>query len=182
MTPYIDFSRFPVTCPFGVPRPAGPHQGQDHGCPRGTPLFAPEAGHVQYAVVRQHGDAWNPDILWPDGSWWPYSRYYEWWCGGLAIVWGEQYTHLFLHIDPQWIYARCEKSGIFITHEKMRKAGDYTSYVIAEVTWQPSACGAGDVIAVSGVSGYDDGPHVHYQLMEAGRNVHRVLDPRRIWM
>jgi murein DD-endopeptidase MepM/ murein hydrolase activator NlpD len=180
VTQYIDFRRFPVTCRYGVPRASGPHQGQDHGCPRGTPLYAPEAGHVQYAVIRQHGD-FNPDLSWQDGTWWPYSRYYEHWAGGLAIVYGERYTHVFMHLDPRWIYSACDKSFVVLSHTKVRKPGDYTSYVIAEVLWQPTVCGEGDVVAASGVSGFDDAPHVHYQLMKAGRNEHTVLDPSTVW-
>lgn len=180
MTPYLDFGRFPLTSRYGVKRPSGPHQGQDHACPRGTPLFAPEPGHIQYAIIRQHGD-YNRDITWPDGSWFPYSRYYEWWAGGLAIVYGEKYTHLFMHIDPKWIYSTCDKQIVMLSHEKKRKLNDYTSYVLAEILWQPIVCGEGDLVAATGVSGYDDSPHVHYQLMAPGKNTHTVLDPGVVW-
>ena len=180
MTAYIDTKRYPVSCQFGVPRASGPHQGQDHGCPRGTPLYSPEPGHVQYAIVRQHGE-YNPDLTWPDHSWWPYSRYYEWWAGGLCIVYGQQYTHLFLHIDPSYIYNTCRERLLILSHQKHRKPGDYSAYVTEEITWQPAWCGEGDVVAVTRVSGYDDGPHVHYQLMAPGRNAHQVLDPRTVW-
>jgi hypothetical protein len=180
MMPYIDFSRYPVTCPYGVPRAAGPHQGQDHGCPRGTPLYAPEAGRLQLAFLRHSGD-YAPDLQWPDGTWWPYSRYYQEWAGGLAILYGEHYTHLWLHLDPPWIYNRVQTATAMLSHVKYRKPGDYTGYVIAEVVWQPWQVGAGDLVAVTGVSGYDDGPHVHYQLMAPGRNAHTVLDPRSLW-
>lgn len=180
MTRYLDFRRFPVTCPYGDPRPTGPHTGQDHACSQ-TPLIACETGLLQYAVIRQRGDDYYPNITWPDGSWWPYFRYYEWWAGGLAILYGEQYTHVWCHIDPRWIYSRCDKAMVQLHHEKKRKPGDFRSYVIAEVTWQPLTVAEGDIVAVSGVSGYDDGPHVHYQLMAPGKNVHTVLDPRSLW-
>jgi hypothetical protein len=181
MTAYIDLKRFPVTCPYGIVRPAGVHQGQDHGCPRGTPLYAPEGGHVQYAIIRQHGLDYTPDLTWPDGTWFPYSRYYEWWAGGLAIVYGSEYTHVLMHLDPSWIYAMCAKTLVILSHQKHRKPADYTSYVTEEVVWQPGAVREGDLVAVSGVSGYDDGPHVHYQLMALGKNAHTVLDPRTVW-
>lgn len=185
MTPYIDVRRFPVTCEYGTPRPTPTnpgrvHGGRDHGCPRGTPLFAAEAGWLQLAVIRHAGDVTfpNSELTWPDGTWWPYSKYFEHNNGGLAILWGEQYTHVFLHLDPSWIYRRCEQALVPLIPDKRRKPGDYSSYVLAEVVWQPWAVREGDVIAVTGISGYDDGPHVHYQCMEKGRNKHVVLDPR----
>lgn len=175
MTPFID-KRFPVTCPYGVTRVTGIHQGQDHGCPRGTPLVSPEPGYVQYGVVRQHGD-YHQDLVWKDGKWWPYSRYYEWWAGGLCILWGQQYTHVFLHIDPSWIYDHCKTLEL----SKHRKPGVWTDYVISEVNWSPAWTGEGNLIAVTGVSGYDEAPHVHYQLMSPGKSAHQVLDPRTVW-
>jgi hypothetical protein len=181
--PYLDFSTYPVTSAYGEKRKTivGYHEGEDRAPPRGTPIVAPEAGYIQYAIMRQHGDGWSPDFSWPNGTWYPYSRYYEWWAGGLAILYGQTYTHTWLHIDPFWIYNRCEKTMVMLTHEKKRKAGDYTSYVIGEVVWQPGLVNEGDVIAASGVSGYDSAPHTHYQLMTPGRNEHHVLDPRTIW-
>jgi hypothetical protein len=184
--PYLDFSRYPVTCPFGVQRPtvSNPgrtHEGQDHGCPRGTVLYAPEAGRLQLAFLRHSGADYLPSLFWPDGSWWPYSLYYQEWAGGIAILWGEKYTHVFLHLDPQWIYARVLAAVAMLTHEKRRKPGDYSGYVISEVVWNPWAVTEGDAIAVTGISGFDDGPHVHYQLMAPGKNAHTVLDPRSVW-
>jgi hypothetical protein len=175
-----------VTCPFGVQRPtvSNPgrtHEGQDHGCPRGTVLTAPEAGRLQYAVLRHSGEGYTPDITWPDGSWWPYSRYYETWAGGLAILWGQRYTWVFLHLDPSWIYRACDRAMVVLSHMKQRKPGDWASYVIAEVVWQPMTVGEGDVVGVTGVSGYDEAPHVHVQVMAPGRNAYQVLDPAIAW-
>ena len=172
----------PVSCEYGVPRPTaeGIHTGRDYAVSEGTPILAPADGLLHLQYLRQHGD-YKPDLLWPDGGWWPYSRYYEWWAGCLAILFCRDWTHVWLHIDPWYCVSHWEASGRMYRQPKLRKAEDYTQYVIPWINWLPIRVLEGDLVAVSGVSGYDTAPHVHYQLMRPGRQTHQHIHPKEAW-
>jgi len=185
----------PVSCEYGVPRQTaeGIHTGRDYAVAVGTPILAPEDGLLHLQMIRQHDGIgtdkdgkpvvvpFRPDLLWPDGTFWPYSRYYEWWAGCVAILFGKTWTHVWLHIDPWYLMVAWEAHGRMYKQAKLRKPSDYSGYVIPWINWMPIRTLKGDMVAPVGISGYDTEAHVHYQLMKQGRQRHVHVDPREVW-
>lgn len=183
---YLDPEQ-PITSDYNAPRPTtmGRHLAWDHPCPVATPIYAPERVEVRYQIIRQHGD-WMPDLSWPDGTWWPYSRYYEWVYGGVAVCFGRTYTYVFCHLEPAYIYERWHVTGKQADLHKMRfKTADgvidYSKYVYPELNWEPIEVEEGEFIAPTGMAGYDTESHLHMQVMVAGRGRHTQVDPATVW-
>ena len=174
----------PITHDFWEPRPTAQkwHFGWDTAGANQR-VVAPERVEVHYQILRQHGD-FKLDLRWPNGDWWPYSRYYEWWAGGMAIAFGRAYTYVFLHVDPVLIYERWQTTGLEFKGTKLRKPGDYTGYVLPEINFVPIVVEKGEFVCWSGTSGYDDGPHLHMQMAIPGRTVdpvEKAVDPALVW-
>ena len=179
---YFFDRHYKMSAPYGQPRKTaeGKHIGTDFDCPPGTPILAPESGPLHYQIIHQHGEL-KPDLLWPDGTWWPYSRYYEWWAGGVAVLFGRTYTYVFLHQQLWYIYERWNNSSRRFRQEKIRQPGDWYSYVTPEINWLPIGIVEGDQIGLTGESGVDDGPHLHMQVMKPGRDRHEHIDPANVF-
>ena len=97
----------------------------------------------------------------------------------MGIAFGKTWTYVFLHLDPEWIYARWQLSGREML--KKRMPGNFRSYATLEVNWQPIKVPEGEFLVPSGTSGYDDSPHLHAQVMKPGRGVHEYVDPALVW-
>jgi len=180
-----------ISSDYNAPRKtkAGIHRAWDFPIPEHEPGFAPEKGPYHFQIFRHNpgarGDFW-PQYSWPDGSWWPYYRYYERWAGGVCVLFGAQYTHVFLHVNLDYIYSRWRLGQREYKQGKVRGKLpdgriDYTAYLIPEINWKPYLAEEGDCIFETGTSGYDTASHLHYQLMEPGKSRHDAVDPAKQW-
>lgn len=151
--------------------------------PIGTPIVAPEDGeyHFQVIVHKDH----RVSIMRPDRTWWPYGRYYYEVYGGMLILFGKTYTHVFAHLSAGYIFGRWHAAGMQYEQPKIRVYDggqcDYTKYVLPRVNWTPIWTAEGQEIGQTGDDGYSTMEHLHYQTMQPGGQVHKHVDPATIF-
>jgi len=151
--------------------------------PIGTTILAPEDGTYHYQLLLRRDYAC--DLSRPDGTWWPYSRYYADVYGAVLILFGELYTHVFAHLPVEYVFERWERGRKEFNQPKIRvhKGGeiDYTQYITPRINWSPFRAREGRVIGETGDDGYSTMEHLHYQCMEPGSQKHDHVDPADVF-
>ena len=177
------FLRHPcrITHDYEEPRVTafGKHGAWDLAPPHRTPIYAPEAGPV-YIVVAVRNELPHHDIFWPTGEWFEFSNYFSETYGVIVILVGKRYKHLWAHIDFDEAFRQLR--GVGYEHIKQRTRDNYRAYVDRyhnlRTPWQVPE---GHLIGKTGIAGFDDAPHVHYEVHPADRGRHERIDPATVW-
>lgn len=131
------------------------HGALDLAVPVGSDIVAPEAGNVfwHYQVRKDSG---THNVWWEDGQWYAFSNYFSDVWGGLVVLEGKAWTHVFAHIDLIYIEEFLRKAQIDLDE-------DSTGLLVSNKEHMVSI-DCGDIIGRSGNSGFSTGPHVHYEI------------------
>lgn len=151
--------------------------------PIGTSIIAPEDGKYHYQLLLRRDYAC--DLSRPDSTWWPYSRYYADVYGAVLVFFGREYTHVFAHLQVEYVVIRWRGAGMRFLQDKIRVHADgkidYTKYVTPRINWTPFRAVEGDEIGETGDDGYSTMEHLHYQCMAPGAQIHTHVDPATVY-
>ena len=182
--------QFPIpdgtgTSRFDEPRPiSNPgrhiHGAVDIAAPSGTPIFAPEGGHVYYFFAcRPHKqDGWNHNDIPAELEDFPFrGRFYDLY-GGIVVLRGRRYVHLFTHSFRRQLWNCVDDPDDWLIWED--KAIE--RFPINGFISRPLPVRRCSLIGQVGDAGYSSGPHCHYEIHHGWKDEAHAdrVDPMKI--